>query len=342
MKKKLLKLLPLLSFCFFVGCQEKTQPQEVKLEKDVFAMDTYMKLTVYGEEEKGKEVLEKAEEEIIRLDDLWSTGKETSEISKINLEGKGTLSEDSGKLLEASLELGKETEGLFDISIYPIMEAWGFSDKNYRVPKEEEISNLLGLVDYKEIQYKKEEKRIQLKEGMKIDFGGIAKGYTSSNIMKLFQEEGVSGGMVNLGGNVQVTGKKPDGSPWKIAIQNPKKDGTYIGILSVSEKAIVTSGGYERFFEEGGNIYHHIVHPKSGKPVKTDLTSVTIVCKDGTLADGLSTSLFIMGKEKAEEYWRKHAKEFEVIFVTEDERIYLSEGLKEDFESDYKVEVLKK
>lgn len=338
MKKKLSKLLPILSLLLLAGCQKK----EVKLEKDFFAMDTYMKLTVYGETKQAEKALERAEQEIVRLDNLWSTGKKESEISKINEEKQGILSEDSAKILETSLKISENTEGLFDISIYPAMEIWGFSDKNYRIPKEEEIQKVIGFINYKEIEYKKEEKNIQLKENMKIDFGGIAKGYTSARIMDIFQEEGVSGGMVNLGGNVQVMGKKPDGSKWKIAVQSPKKDGNYLGVLSVEDTAIITSGGYERFFEEDGVIYHHILHPRDGKPANSGLTSVTIICKDGTLADGLSTSLFLMGKEKAEEYWRKHSEEFEIILLTEDGTLYISEGIKEKFESDLHVEVMKK
>lgn len=132
---------------------------------------------------------------------------------------------------------------------------------------------------------------------MKVDFGGIAKGYTSASVMEIFKECGVTSGLVSLGGNVQALGSKIDGSSWKVAVQNPDSEENYLGVLSIKDKAVITSGGYERYLKNG-KVYHHIIDPSTGYPANSGLKSVTIVSNDGTLADGLSTSLFIMGLKK--------------------------------------------
>ena len=174
-----------------------------------------------------------------------------------------------------------------------------------------------------------------------IDFGGIAKGYTGQKLAELFQEYGVSSALVSLGGNIQAIGTKPDGSSWKVGIRDPKGgQQDYIGVLSVESQAVVTSGGYERYFEEDGETYIHIINPRTGYPADGDLLSVTIVSKDGTLADGMSTALYIMGYEKACQFWRQHREEFNVILVTDDGKIHISENLKGNFQTEWELEMI--
>lgn len=319
---------------------EQTGKEVPEAERDLFAMDTYMSVTAYGE--NAQAVVNRAAEEIERLDALLSTGDEGSEIAELNQNGSGVLSEDTAYLVERSLELYGETEGIFDITIYPIMEAWGFTTQNYRVPSEEELQTLLSLTDASNIQYDAETQEITLKDGMEIDLGGIAKGYTSSRIMDIFKEYGIESGMVNLGGNVQVLGTKTDGSSWRIAIQSPDSEEDYLGILEVQNKAVITSGGYERYFEQEGKTYHHIIDPADGYPAESGLISVTIVSSDGTLADGLSTSLFIMGKDKAIAFWREHSDEFDAILETEDNILYVTEGIADSFTTEMQMEMITK
>ena len=174
-----------------------------------------------------------------------------------------------------------------------------------------------------------------------IDFGGIAKGYTGQKLAELFQEYGVSSALVSLGGNIQAIGTKPDGNSWKVGIRDPKGgQQDYIGVLSVENQAVVTSGGYERYFEENGETYIHIINPRTGYPADGDLLSVTIVSKDGTLADGMSTALYIMGYEKACQFWRQHREEFNVILVTDDGKIHISENLKGNFQTEWELEMI--
>lgn len=308
--------------------------------RDIFAMDTYMTLTAYGA--NAQTALDEAESEIERLDALLSTGDENSEIYKLNQNGTGTISEDTEMLLDESEKLYTDTNGVFDITIYPVMEAWGFTTQNYRIPSDEELDTLLKNVDASKIQYDENVKKISLPENVKIDFGGIAKGYTSSRIMDIYKKCGITSGMVSLGGNVQLLGSKQDGSPWRVAVQSPDDTEDYLGILETEDKAVITSGGYERYFEEDGRTYHHIIDPSTGYPAENGLKSVTIISNDGTLADGLSTSLFIMGREKACDFWKKHSDKFDMILMTDNNELYVSSGIADAFSSDLTTHIVEK
>ena len=179
-------------------------------------------------------------------------------------------------------------------------------------------------------------------KGMEIDLGGIAKGYTGDRVMQVFKKAGIYSGLISLGGNVQALGSKPDGSPWRVAIQDPQNELEYLGVLEISDKAVITSGGYERFFEEDGVRYHHIIDPRTGYPADSGLISATIISEDGTLADGLSTSLFIMGKDEAEEFWRANSDKFDYILESADGRLYVTEGVVGSFTTNAKTIVIRK
>ena len=315
--------------------------KETEASKDLFAMDTYMTLTAYGEH--AQEAVDKAAERVEALDALLSTGNENSEIYQLNQNGEATLSEEGGYLVERALELYKKTEGAFDIEIYPVMQAWGFPTQDYHVPDDDTLKEKLALADASKVNYDKDTRKIFFdQDGMEIDLGGIAKGYTSSQIMQIYQDCGVTSGLVNLGGNVQALGCKTDGSKWRVAIQSPDDTEEYLGILEIEDQAVITSGGYERYFEEDGVTYHHIIDPATGYPADSGLISVTIVSDDGTLADGLSTSLFIMGEEKAAQFWRENSDEFEAIMETSDGELYVTEGIADSLTTDMDVTVIEK
>ena len=348
------------------------------VSRDFFAMDTYMTVTAYGE--NAAEATEAAEAEVSRLDAMLSTGNKDSEIARVNAVGEaasdgsdasgdGTeLSEEAGALVEQGLALYEETGKKFDIAIYPVMEAWGFTDKNYRVPDDAELEKLLPLTDASKVHYDPDTHKVSFdEEGMAIDLGGIAKGYTSSRIMEIYKEHGIESGLVSLGGNVQVLGTKPDGSNWRVAVQDPGTESAeatadsedaagdeasaqneaaaqvqYLGVLEAADTAVITSGAYERNFTQDGVLYHHIIDPATGKPADSGLKSVTIVSSDGTLADALSTSLYIMGKDDALDYWRSHKDQFDCILMDDDGEIYVTAPIAEQFTSeDYNVNVVK-
>ena len=299
--------------------------------RDLFAMDTVMRVTANGTE--AEDAVTAAVAEINRLDALFSVGNENSDIAKLNVEHTAVVSDDTFSLVQRSLQLYQDTDGALNITVYPLMEAWGFTTGEYRVPEQTEIDGLLQTMQIGEIRCDSQTKTVILPEQTKIDLGAIAKGYTSARLMEIFEGYDISSAMVSLGGNVQVKGSKPDGTSWKVAVEDPFSDSenAYAGILSVADKAVVTSGTYERYFEKDGKRYHHILDPATGYPAEKGLASVTIVSDDGTLADALSTALFVMGKEKAVAYWKAHAKEFDVILIEDDGTISVSEGIENVF-----------
>lgn len=305
-----------------------TQP----VSQEIFAMDTYMTVTAYGDNaQKG---VTDAVAEIQRLDNLLSIGKEDSEISKLNKSGSAALSDDTAVMVAKALDLYKSTGGAFDITVLPLMELWGFTTQEYYVPTEDEIQSTLQRVGADKLTWDESTKTLTLGDKQEIDLGGIAKGFTSSRIMEIFKKDGVTCGMVSLGGNVHLLGTKQDGSAWRVGIQDPNNTDDMLGVLQANDCAVITSGAYERNFEKDGVTYHHIIDPATGKPSNSGLTSVTIVSKDGTLADGLSTSLFVMGKDKAIAYWKQHADEFDTILVDKDRNVYITEGIAGNFSPD--------
>lgn len=279
--KRRIRIVSLCICILLTGCgggqtsdKGKSADTGKEYSKDVFAMDTYMSLTAYGSH--GEEAVTAAVEEINRLDELWSVSSEDGEVYLLNQNGEGQLSEDTKELLTTAQDLYESTEGAFDITVNPLMDLWGFTSGKYHVPSKEELSKMLTQVDQSKLAVSKDG-HLTLGKKQKMDLGGIAKGYTSGRIMEVYKEYEVTSGMVSLGGNVQVLGRKTDGSDWNIGIKDPEsKEGDILGILSISDQAVITSGGYERYFEEDGKTYHHILDPKTGYPADSGLTSVSI------------------------------------------------------------------
>lgn len=312
----------LLVFVMISCTQETSQPQS-EHSATIHAMDTVMDITIYGD----KSLLSDAEALIYSIESELSSTLEESDISRLNREGSCTVSADTAELISYALNICDRTNGALDISVYPVMLAWGFTTSKYRVPSPDEISNLLQIVDYHNVSL--QDNTVTLSNNSKIDLGSIAKGYTGDRLLALFREHGVKSALINLGGNVQCIGTKPDGSKWRIAISNPDGSG-YAGILEIADCAVITSGGYERYFEKNGVRYHHIFDPKTGYPASGDIISVTIIASSGILADSLSTALFVMGSEKAVELWRA-SDDFEAVMILSDGKILITNGIQDDF-----------
>ena len=315
--------------------------EENPVTTDFFAMDTYMTFTAYGAH--ADEAVKVAKEKIMELDEKLSIGKENREISKFNKNGNAIVSDEVYDLFQRSKALSEDTQGAFQPLMEPVMELWGFPSGNYRVPKEQELKKCLKKMDLEKVACKDEKNEICFEQkGMKVDLGGIAKGYTSDEVMRIFRENGVEHAVISLGGNTQTLGEKQDGSAWRVAVEDPQDTQDYLGIIEVKDKAVVTSGGYERYFEKDGKKYHHIIDPETGYPAENGILSASIISSDGTLADGLSTALFVMGLEKATTYWRAHSEEFDTILETTDGKLYVTEGIAEQFTSEKEVQILKK
>lgn len=295
------------------------------LERTFFAMDTVMTLRLY---EGGDEnTLDQAEARVRELEAQWSVTEENSEICALNRGGRAELSPETAELLGAALGMCERTGGALDISTYPVLRAWGFTTGEYSVPGGEAIAALLPLVDYGRVAL--EAGAAALPPGMEIDLGSVAKGYTGDALAALLKQGGAASALLDLGGNIQAVGSKPDGSPWRVAVRDPAGDGS-VGVVEVVDQAVVTSGGYERYFEEDGVRYWHIIDPATGWPARSGLTSVTVVGESGLLCDGLSTALFVMGREGALEHWRQH-RDFEAVLVSEDGSVTITAGLEGRF-----------
>ena len=322
MKKHFISAM-LSALLFLTGCSAESSPEPV--QGTFFAMDTVMDFTIYGE----SGLIDQSESLIASLESLVSVTDANSELYAINQTGSGTLTGKASSLMEQALELCRRTGGALDISVYPIVRAWGFTTGSYQVPDEAEIQALLPLVDYRKIQYDAATGTVTLPEGMEIDLGSVAKGYAGQLAAQMLRNSGVESALLNLGGNVQTVGAKPDGSPWQIGIKDPKGEDAMM-VLSVADQAVVTSGGYERYFEQDGQTYWHIMDPFTGHPADSGLISVTIVGDEGVVCDGLSTALFVMGLEKAADLWAQSG-DFEAVFVTASGEVYITEGLRDRF-----------
>lgn len=332
MKIKLLAIF--LSFSFLLcGCTGKTTDdleakEAVKETKNVFAMNTYITLTVYGE--NADTALNKAEDRIHEIEALLSVTDEDSEIYAVNHSG-GTpvrLSSDTERVLSFALDMAQKTNGALDPTIYPVLTAWGFTTDSYQIPAQEKLDQLLKTIGFDKVQI--EDHALALPNGMQLDLGAVTKGYTGDEIVNLLKNSSVASAIINLGGNVQTLGTRPDGSMWRVGLKAPDADG-HIGILEVSDCAVVTSGGYQKYFTgEDGKTYHHIIDPSTGKPAENGLVSVTVVGKEGKLCDALSTALFVMGADRAIEFWSENSG-FEMILLTDTNEILLTEGLENSF-----------
>lgn len=322
MKKHFISAM-LSALLFLTGCSAESSPEPV--QGTFFAMDTVMDFTIYGE----SGLIDQSESLIASLESLVSVTDANSELYAINQTGSGTLTGKASSLMEQALEICRRTDGALDLSIYPIVRAWGFTTGSYQVPDEAEIQALLPLVDYRKIQYDAATGTVTLPEGMEIDLGSVAKGYAGQLAAQMLREHGVQSALLNLGGNVQTVGAKPDGSPWQIGIKDPQGEDAMM-VLSVEDQAVVTSGGYERYFEQDGKTYWHIMDPSTGHPADSGLISVTIVGDEGVVCDGLSTALFVMGLEKAADLWAQSG-DFEAVFVTASGEVYITEGLRDRF-----------
>ena len=322
MKKYFISAM-LSALLFLTGCSAESSPEPV--QGTFFAMDTMMDFTIYGE----SGLINQSESLIASLESLVSVTDADSELYAINQTGSGMLTEEASSLMKQALEICRRTDGALDLSIYPIVRAWGFTTGSYQVPDEAEIQALLPLVDYRKIQYDAATGTVTLPEGMEIDLGSVAKGYAGQLVAQMLRDNGVESALLSLGGNVQTVGTKPDGSPWQIGIKDPQGEDAMM-VLSVEDQAVVTSGGYERYFEQDGQTYWHIMDPSTGHPADSGLLSVTIVGKQGIICDGLSTSLFVMGLEKAADLWAQSC-DFEAVFVTASGEVYITEGLQDRF-----------
>lgn len=318
-------ILVLLAILFIYSHVKKSL--EVYTES-FFAMDTYMTFTVYGN--RAEAALQNAEDKIRELEDIWSVTEEQSDVYAINHSGGQPVkvNEETAGLLSFTLDMAAQTGGALEPTIYPVLRAWGFTAQENRIPSDMEIEELLECVNYEKIEL--DDTYVRLDAGSMLDFGAVGKGYAGDEAAQTLRGNGITSALLDIGGNIQAVGAKPDGSSWRVGIKDPFTGGV-LGVLEIADMAVVTSGCYERYFiGEDGKRYGHIINPVTGYPVDNGIASVSVIAKEGKLCDALSTSLFVMGLEKAQNYWSQH-QDFDMIIIMEDGNIYLTEPISEQF-----------
>lgn len=301
-------------------------------EGEIFCMGTNIVQRVHGD--NAKETIKEVENEMKRLEALMNFYKASSEIGILNncgFERKVKLSFEVLDIIKKAKYFSEISDGAFDISLAPIIKLWGVFTKEERVPAEKEIKEKLSLVNYNNLILDESESTVKFsKENMKIDLGGIAKGYAADRAVQIYKQNNVSAAFINLGGNVMVFGEKPDNSNWSVGVQEPFKNrGEIIGAVNVKNESVVTSGNYVRYFEDKGVKYHHIIDPRTGYPANSNLMSVTVISQNSMEGDALSTAAFVLGDEEGMQFIKKYGAK--AIFITKDKKVKITSNMKEDF-----------
>ena len=317
-------------FCNSVSAAEQTEIN--KYANADFAMDTVVSETLYT---SGDDINAEIGNKLREIEaSILSWTQEDSQVSILNAAGGEPVevSDELAGYLEKAVQLAKDSDGAFDPTLGKVIRLWDIDGENPHIPEEAELTALLEEVGYKKI--KMDGNTVTLEDGCTLELGAVGKGIGCDVIAEYLKEQkDVAGMILNLGGSSVMTyGEKPDGTEWKIALTDPRDaEGDYLGTITLkANQFLSTSGDYEKYFIEDGKWYHHILDPKTGYPAWTGLTSVTVVCDSGFLADGLSTACFVLGREKAEKLLEKYNAE--AVFVDEDRNVYATDGIKDQFE----------
>ena len=293
------------------------------------AMNTFVSVQTFGE--NSKNVNQKIKARLSELEVLFSTTDSSSEIYKLNHSSeKIQVSSETYSLLSYSVKMAEIFNGHFNPALFPVIREWGFTTGNYHVPSQEKINFLLKKTDFSQIQFF-DDNFVQLQDSMSVDFGSVAKGFASDEIVKILSENNILSALIDFGGNIIAFGEKPDSSFWRIGIKNPFGGEVSLAV-KVKNQMVITSGGYERFFtDENQKKYIHIFDGKTGFPVENEIESITIICENGLYADTLSTALFIIGSENAVSFWRER-KDFQMIILQKDGSILYTSPLESQIE----------
>lgn len=314
---------------------EKEETQNEFISETGFYLDTIIEIKIYNPDDNSEEIIDKAIGKITELEQLLSVHIEGSDIW--NLQKNAGVQpvkvlDETLEVIQLSIEHSELTNGVFDITIGPLVDLWAIDPPEGYIPTEEELETILPKVDYEKLIINEGNKTVFLEdEGMIANLGAIAKGYIADEVKEVLIENGVENAIINLGGNVLLVGGRPDNTSFKIGIQDPNSErGRYLGVVSAEDISIVSSGDYERYFEVEGNRYHHILNPITGYPADNELRQVNILSENSALGDGLSTSVFLMGLEDGMALVES-MDNIEAIFLTKDNKIYLSSGIGENF-----------
>jgi thiamine biosynthesis lipoprotein len=335
--KRLLCVLSTAVLALLLACCSRASTGDPLSKTELNLLGTVCTITEFG----GKPAdLEAAFARIRDIDDRMTVTRAGSEVIRVN-EAAGVrsvaVSVDTYSVIKQGIAFSGLADGVFDITVGPLVKLWGIGTEEARVPGAAEIKSALSRLDYRAVLLLEAGREVFLtKPGMELDLGAIAKGYAADEAARLLQTRGVSAALVNLGGNIVAAGRKPDGSPWRIGIQDPEKPrGDSIGYVETAPVSVVTSGIYERYFVSDGVRYHHIFNTRNGYPVRNGLLSVSIVTGSSMIADGYSTLAFSLGLEKGREIIGRSPEDtgavVDAIFITENRDVYVTPGLRSAF-----------
>ena len=327
-------IFPLFLLTIIGGCSKKEEvKKESTLSKTELIMGTVIKVSIY--DSSDEKILNDVFKRVREIEDLVSINKIDTELDEINNNAgikPVKVSDESFEIIEKALDYSKQSKGGYDLTIGPLVKLWSIGLPEAKVPSDNEIKEVLEKIDYNKVKLNKENKEVYLEEkGMKLDLGSIAKGYTADEIVKILKSKKVNKAIIDLGGNIYALGEKEENKPWKIGVQNPFEDrGDVVGTIDIKDKSIVTSGIYERYIEKDGEKYHHILNPKTGYPYESEIAGVTLITDKSIDGDALSTLIFTKGIKEGLEFL-KELKDVEAIFVSKEKKVYLTEGIKDNF-----------
>ncbi len=278
--------------------------------------------------ERAAEVFGKCWGEAERLERIFSRYDPDSELSRVNREAGSAPVAVSGEMLEVlsrALEISRLTGGAFDVSVGPLLEAWGFFPRREgRTPSREEIESALSRTGWEKIELDRESRTIRFRvPGLEIDLGGLAKGYVVDRLAALLAGEGIPGALVNAGGDIYALGRHPEGRGWRIGVEHPRREGEVLAVLELRDRAVATSGDYRNYFIQGRRRYSHIIDPRTGEPAATGVVESTVLAPDCLTADGLATALFVLGPERGLEVLKAVEGGEGLIIVEDDDRIVI-------------------
>lgn len=329
-----LGIIFVLILIFGMFYQKRGHQESEPVSKTAFKLNTVVTVTLYDSDDEN--ILDEVLELCDKYENLFSRTKASSEIHQLNQgtlpqkNGAFLLSDKTSELISKGLEYGKLSGGAFDIAIEPLSSQWDFTSEEKIVPEKESLEQALPLVNYEDVSLDGDTLQFR-QEGMGLDLGAIAKGYIADEMKDFLISKGVKSAIINLGGNVLCVGSKPNGAPFAIGIQKPFANRSEtVASVEISDKSVVSSGIYERFFEKDGNFYHHILNPKTGYPYDNSLVSVTIVSDKSVDGDGLSTSCFALGLEKGMELIDSLPDTY-AVFITDDYKLHYSKGFEKEF-----------
>lgn len=294
-------------FCLSAGCQKKENDAgQAKTDmnrsggKQLYTERKMLMGTFVEVVSPDKRASQIVFDEIARVEELLSVYKENSEISRLNREGSLKASAETFALMKKAKGFWQASDGAFDVTVGPLSDLWGFNDKNYYFPEDAEIKKALEKTGMEKIVLNDADNVIKFGvAGMKVNLGGIAKGYAVDCAAEKLKKAGIKHCLINAGGDIYCAGKRL-GKPWKVGIQCPRGD-EFCGLIELEDQAVVTSGDYQQYFLKNKKRYSHIFNPKTGYPAQSGAVSVTVVSPDCTTADALATAIFVLGKEKGRE-----------------------------------------